>query len=203
MAISTKDCTSSTCLQVLIKYLPKKRGRPPWRHYCRARKQRNNPICQNNSPLSWHCRATTRPPQSPSKCVCTAGHIRRLAPPTILGIFLGRVRDSTRTAPGIRARGHTAWCRHMMGVWLLSQCPLPGQGTGEREGGAGTVHRQLVKLAQGAHSILSHAIVAFRQGNFLAGAPGPASVVVSGSPRFPKLQMSLEFSRLSFSNVLP
>lgn len=72
-----------------------------------------------------------------------------------------------------------------------------------REGGPGTGHQQLVKLAQGAHSILSHAIVAFRQGDFLAGAPGPASVVVWGSPRFPKLQMSLEFIRLSFSNVLP
>ena len=154
--------------------------------------------------MSWHCRTTTGPPQSPSECVCTAGHIRCLAPPTILGIFLGRVRDSTRTAPGIRARGHAAWCRHMMGVWLLSRCPLPGQGTGEKRGGRpGTGHRQLVKLAPGPHSILSHAIVAFRQGDFLAGALGPASVVVSGSPWFPKLQMSLEFSRLSFSNVLP
>ncbi len=75
--------------------------------------------------------------------------------------------------------------------------------TQERRGrGPGTAHRQLVKLAPGAHSILSHAIMAFRQGEFLARARGLASVVVSGSPWFPKLQMSLEFSRLSFSNVL-
>lgn len=39
---------------------------------------------------------------------------------------------------------------------------------------------------------------------FLAGKPpGPASVVLLGCPCFPELQMSLEFSRLSFSNVLP
>lgn len=92
-------------------------------------------LCQDNSPLSWHCRAATGPPQSPSECVCTAGHIRCLAPPTILGIFGRRVRDSTLTAPGIRAGGHAAWCRHMMGVWLLSRCPLPEQGTGGKGGG--------------------------------------------------------------------
>ena len=27
-------------------------------------------LCQDNSPLSWHCRAATGPPQSPSECVC-------------------------------------------------------------------------------------------------------------------------------------
>jgi len=68
---------------------------------------------------------------------------------------------------------------------------------------AGTGHQQLVKLAQGAHSILSHVTVAFRQSDFLAGAPGIASVVVSGSPQFPELQTSLEYSSIPFSNVLP
>lgn len=105
---------------------------------------------------------------------------------------------------GSRRTSHAAWCRHMMGVWLLSQCPLPGQDTtGKRGKRPGTGHRQLVKLARGAHSILSHAIEAFRQGDFLAGTPGPASVVISGSPPFPTLQISVEFSRPSFSNVLP
>lgn len=90
-------------------------------------------------------------------------------------------------------------------TWWVSVCCHGAHRPGRaREGsGAGTKHRQLVKLARGTHSILSHATVAFRQGVFLAGAPGPASVFVSGGPRFPELQMSLEFSRPSFSNVLP
>lgn len=94
-------------------------------------------------------------------CVCVAGHFCCLAPPTVPGIDLGRIQDST---PGTRARGQTAWCRHMMGVWLLSRCPLPRQGMGGKRPGTG--HRQLVKLAHGAHSILSHAIVPFRQAIF-------------------------------------
>lgn len=90
-------------------------------------------------------------------------------------------------------------------TWWVSVCCHAAHWPGSTwEGrGAGTKHRQLVKLARGTHSILSHATVAFRQGVFLAGASGPASVFVSGGPRFPELQMSLEFSRPSFSNVLP
>lgn len=62
----------------------------------------------------------------------------------------------------------------------------------------------------GACCILSHALW-HPGGQFffffffcLAGKPpGPASVVLLGCPCFPELQMSLEFSRLAFSNVLP
>lgn len=67
----------------------------------------------------------------------------------------------------------------------------------------GTGIWQLLILAQGAwwHSFTCHR--GNQEGNVLAGYLGPASVFVSGSPQFPELQMSLELSRLSFSNVLP
>lgn len=44
----------------------------------------------------------------------------------------------------------SAWCRHMTGVWLLSCCPLPGQGRDRARERPGTEHQQLVKLAPGA-----------------------------------------------------
>lgn len=48
-----------------------------------------------------------------------------LAAPSVLGTFMGSGQDSALCAAlGTRAIGHTAWCRHMMCVWLLSQNPL-------------------------------------------------------------------------------
>lgn len=104
-----------------------------------------------------------------------------------------------------RDQGKRARCLVQTHDGRLAPVTVPAAWAGRRRevGGPGTGQRQLVKLARGARSILSHAMVAFRQGCFLAGAPSPASVVVSGGPWFPKLQMSLEFSRLSFSRVLP
>ena len=79
-------------------------------------KQRITLLCQCSLTLSWSCYATTRFPQRPTECV----HCRKY------GIFLRAVLESNHSAPGIKAKGHTAWCRHMMGVWLLSHYPLPG-----------------------------------------------------------------------------
>lgn len=115
-------------------------------------------------------------------------------------------------APWRKGMGRCPWCsgdhracwRHMTGIWLLSASPLPGQA---REA-AGTWRQQLVKLArgEGACCILSH--VLWHPGGhffflFLARkTQQPCSYCSFGCPCFPEQQMSLEFSRLSFSNVL-
>ncbi len=191
---------------MLIKYLPKKKGVPQWRHYWRARKQRKN-LSARIVPC-WVGTAVQPPgllKAHQSVCVlrdisAAWHHPRSLASSweeygTVPALPQGSGQEGT--LPGADTWWASGSCH---GAHRLGSARERRKGEGR---GAGTVHRQLVKLAQGAHSILSHAIVAFRQGNLLARAPGPASVVVSGSPRFPKLQMSLEFSRLSFSNVLP
>lgn len=144
----------------------------------------------------------------PSVCLCPSNTFRvgrsepgsTLSPWHLHGKWTGQC--SVR-CPG--DQGNRAYCLVQTHDVCLAPVTEPIAGsTWDQRGGllAGTGHWQLVKLAQGPHSILSHAIVAFRQGEFLARTPGPASVVISGSPQFPKLQMSLEFSRLSFSNVL-
>lgn len=173
-------------------------------HYWRARKTEKQPLCQN-SPLSgWHCRATTGPPQT-HQCVCVYCGTYPLPGTTHDPWHLpGKCTGQYPHCP--RDQGKRARCLVQTHDGRLAPVTVPSAWAGhrrERGSQPGTGHRQLVKLAQGAHSILSHAIVAFRQGDFLAEALGPASVVVSGSPRFPKLQMSLEFSRLSLSYVLP
>lgn len=71
-----------------------------------------------------------------------------------------------------RDRGKRARCLVQTHDGRLAPVTVPsawagckGVGGGGLEG-AGTGHRQLVKLARGAHSILSHATVAFREGDF-------------------------------------
>lgn len=175
--------------------------------------QRIKPLRQVDSLLAWRRRANPAPagpPQSTIRglaCVCVCvlrdisvawHHPRSLA-------SSGEERGAVNAPPrGNGARGHAAWCRHMTGVWLPSRSHcLRGAG----RGGVcwpGTGHQQLVKLAQGAQSILSHAIVAFRFFFFWQETAAPASVVVSGaSPRFPKRQMSRGLRGRSFSDVLP
>lgn len=140
--------------------------------------------------LNGICCETIRHHQSLSDCVYCKKN----------GIILRAVWESNHTAPGIRAKGHTAWCRFIMGVWLLSQLPLPRQRTGEKE----CWHRTLAtgKVGKGGtaffHMPLWHSVRA----HFLARGLLCTSVLILGSPGFPELQMSQEFSSLSYSNVL-
>lgn len=81
--------------------------------------------------LSGNCHQTTAPPQihsnvSVSVCMCVC-IFTALHHPQSMGCPWEECHSRSAMPPGIRARGHDAWCRHMMGVCLLSRCPLTRQ----------------------------------------------------------------------------
>lgn len=112
-----------------------------------------NTLCQNDSLVTWCCYIVT-------EWVLLSNN------PSSYWHIHGKTRDMTHTAPGIRPWRHMAWYRHMMGIWLPSPYPQPGSARVKRRGTGW--HRDLATaiLAQGAYSILSHAIVAFRRAIF-------------------------------------
>lgn len=84
--------------------------------------------------------------------------------------FLAPSREEYRTVPALpQGSGQEGTLPGTDTWWASGSCHgAHWLGRHVREGGKrpGTGHRQLVKLAQGAYSILSHAIVAFRRAIF-------------------------------------
>lgn len=176
---------------------------------------------RNNIPLLiWPCSVQPPPPPGPSTPFIPHQETNIKKKKSIRGPVLRRELGTAhiflacawerghRTAPALLRGSQGLLQTHDGHLAAVSE---PTAWAGRQAGeAAGTGRQQLVKLARGCvlHSftciVASRRAIFFFFFFFLEGKPpGPASVVLSGSPRFPELQMSLEFSGLSFSNVLP